>query len=70
MNICDIICRDYHPESVFTHMESIMILVIEESEDVMLELLTSILSVLKKDKEVRCNLVGWVCCTHCCEEFM
>lgn len=35
-----------------------MTLVIEESEDVTLELLTPILGVLKKHKEVRCNL--WV----------
>lgn len=51
-------------------MESVMTLVIEESEDVTLELLTPILGVLKKDKEVRCNLVGWICCTPCSEEFM
>ncbi|KAK1370194.1 hypothetical protein POM88_036286 [Heracleum sosnowskyi] len=43
--------RDCHPESVFTHMKSIMTLVIEESEDVTLELLTPILGALKKDKE-------------------
>ncbi|KAL8109903.1 hypothetical protein AgCh_025849 [Apium graveolens] len=43
--------RDYHPESVFTNMEKIMSLVIEESEDVTLELLTPILGVLKKHKE-------------------
>ncbi|KAL1833211.1 hypothetical protein ACET3Z_002862 [Daucus carota] len=43
--------RDYHPESIFTYMESVMTLVIEESEDVSLDLLTPILGVLKKDNE-------------------
>lgn len=50
--------RDYHPESVFTYMESIMTLVIEESEDVTVELLTPILGVLKKDKE-NTQTISW-----------
>ncbi|WOG84102.1 hypothetical protein DCAR_0103282 [Daucus carota subsp. sativus] len=43
--------RDYHPESIFKYMESVMTLVIEESEDVSLDLMTPILGVLKKDNE-------------------
>ncbi|KAF4363730.1 hypothetical protein G4B88_000959 [Cannabis sativa] len=45
--------RDYHPETVLSSMETIMTLVLEESEDISLELLTSILSCVKIDnKEV------------------
>ncbi|KAE8056284.1 hypothetical protein FH972_013070 [Carpinus fangiana] len=43
--------RDYHPENVFSSMETIMTLVIEESEDISLELLTPILDSVKKDNE-------------------
>ncbi|XP_031373588.1 titin homolog isoform X2 [Punica granatum] len=43
--------RDYHPEQVFTSMETIMTLVIEESEDISPELLSPILHTLKKDQE-------------------
>lgn len=42
-----------------------MTLVIQESDEVSHELLTSILGVLKKDNEVRYNLVGWICCSPC-----
>lgn len=45
-----------------------MTLVIEESDEVSLELLTPILGVLKKDNEVTCNLMGWMCCTPCFDE--
>jgi len=44
--------RDYHPENVFTSMETIMSLVLEESEEISLELLTPILASVKRDNEV------------------
>ncbi|GLT72796.1 hypothetical protein SLA2020_447000 [Shorea laevis] len=43
--------RDYHPENVFSSMATIMTLVIEESEDISIELLTPILASVKKDNE-------------------
>ncbi|KAK9280152.1 hypothetical protein L1049_013839 [Liquidambar formosana] len=43
--------RDYHPENVFTSMETIMTLVLEESEDIPLELLSPILACVKRDNE-------------------
>ncbi|KAF4353489.1 hypothetical protein F8388_013781 [Cannabis sativa] len=39
--------RDYHPENVFQSMETIMTLVLEESEDIPMELLTPILECVK-----------------------
>ncbi|KAK4277237.1 hypothetical protein QN277_015259 [Acacia crassicarpa] len=44
--------REHHPESVFSSMEIIMTLVIEESEEISLDLLAPILASLKKDEEV------------------
>ncbi|XP_047329519.1 sister chromatid cohesion protein PDS5 homolog C-like isoform X2 [Impatiens glandulifera] len=43
--------RDYHPENVFSAMMAIMVLVLEESEDVSLELLSPVLAILKKDNQ-------------------
>ncbi|MED6115307.1 hypothetical protein PIB30_089216 [Stylosanthes scabra] len=43
--------REQHTENVFSSMETIMTLVIEESEDIPLELLSPILDSLKKDNE-------------------
>lgn len=43
--------RDYHPENVFSSMETIMTLVLEESEDISLELLSPMLDSVKKDNE-------------------
>ncbi|CAK9146640.1 unnamed protein product [Ilex paraguariensis] len=43
--------RDYHPETVFSSMETIMTLVLEESEDIPFELLMPILASVKKDNE-------------------
>ncbi|XP_038884574.1 titin homolog [Benincasa hispida] len=43
--------RDYHPENVFTSMETIMSLVLEESEDMAVGLLSPILESVKKDNE-------------------
>ncbi|XP_022892679.1 neurofilament heavy polypeptide-like [Olea europaea var. sylvestris] len=43
--------RDYHPENIFSSMETIMILVIEESEDISPELLTVLLASVKRNSE-------------------
>lgn len=43
--------RDHHPENVFSSMEMIMTLVIEESEDISQELLSPLLAALRKDNE-------------------
>ncbi|KAE9586919.1 hypothetical protein Lalb_Chr23g0268251 [Lupinus albus] len=43
--------REHHPENVFTSMEIIMTLVLEESEDISLELLSPLLDSVKKDNE-------------------
>ncbi|KAL9677179.1 hypothetical protein QQ045_005407 [Rhodiola kirilowii] len=43
--------RDYHPENVFTSIESIMIRVIEESEEISIDLLFCILDTVKKDNK-------------------
>ncbi|XP_061365246.1 sister chromatid cohesion protein PDS5 homolog C-like [Gastrolobium bilobum] len=45
--------REHHPENVFSSMETIMTLVLEESEDISLDLLSPLLASVKKDnKEV------------------
>ncbi|KAJ4707792.1 Sister chromatid cohesion PDS5 B-B [Melia azedarach] len=43
--------RDDHPENVFSSMETIMNLVLEESEEIPLELLSPILAHVKRDTE-------------------
>ncbi|KAI3990683.1 hypothetical protein MKX01_022983 [Papaver californicum] len=43
--------RDFHPESVFTSMKKIMSLVLEESEDISHEIISLLLSILKKDSQ-------------------
>ncbi|GAB4854688.1 hypothetical protein Ancab_023270 [Ancistrocladus abbreviatus] len=43
--------RDYHPENVFTSMETIMTLVLEESGNIPLELVSSILQCLKRENQ-------------------
>ncbi|KAE8731669.1 hypothetical protein F3Y22_tig00002793pilonHSYRG00254 [Hibiscus syriacus] len=43
--------RDYHPQSIFTSMVTIMSLVLEESEDIPMELLSPILASVKIDNE-------------------
>ncbi|RZC73646.1 hypothetical protein C5167_049126 [Papaver somniferum] len=45
--------RDFHPEGVFTSMKKIMSLVLEESEDISHEILSLLLSILKKDNQLR-----------------
>ncbi|KAH1131621.1 hypothetical protein J1N35_002999 [Gossypium stocksii] len=43
--------RDYHAHTVFASMVTIMILVLEESEDISIELLSPILASVKRDNE-------------------
>jgi hypothetical protein len=43
--------RDYHPENVFSSMETIMTLVLQESDDISLELLTPILASVKRNND-------------------
>ncbi|XVF35666.1 hypothetical protein REPUB_Repub18cG0165800 [Reevesia pubescens] len=43
--------RDYHGEAVFSSMVTIMTLVLEESEDISVELLSPILASVKRDNE-------------------
>ncbi|KAL2318025.1 hypothetical protein Fmac_031901 [Flemingia macrophylla] len=43
--------RDHHPKNVFSSMETVMILVLEDSEDISLDLLSPILASIKKDNE-------------------
>ncbi|GMI95108.1 hypothetical protein HRI_003180100 [Hibiscus trionum] len=43
--------RDYHADTVFTSMATIMTLVLEESEDISMELLSPILARVKRDNE-------------------
>ncbi|XP_031120335.1 uncharacterized protein LOC116023466 isoform X2 [Ipomoea triloba] len=43
--------RDSHPDNVFSSMATIMSLIIEESEDVSVELLTQLLASVKKDSK-------------------
>ncbi|KAF2287271.1 hypothetical protein GH714_039505 [Hevea brasiliensis] len=52
--------RDYHPENIFSSMETIMTLVLEESEDISLDLLSPLLASVKRGNEevlpVACKL--------------
>ncbi|KAJ9184089.1 hypothetical protein P3X46_007864 [Hevea brasiliensis] len=43
--------RDYHPENIFSSMETIMTLVLEESEDISLDLLSPLLASVKRGNE-------------------
>lgn len=43
--------RDYHIEPVYSSMENIMVLVLEESEDISAEMLKPLLASVKKDNE-------------------
>ncbi|XP_047324394.1 sister chromatid cohesion protein PDS5 homolog C-like isoform X2 [Impatiens glandulifera] len=45
------VIRDYHPESIFSAMETIMSLVLEESEEISMELIHPILASVKKDNQ-------------------
>jgi len=44
--------RDHHPKDVFSSMETIMTLVLEESEDISFDLLSPLLESIKKNNEV------------------
>ncbi|XP_058727060.1 sister chromatid cohesion protein PDS5 homolog C-like [Vicia villosa] len=44
--------REHHPETVFSSMKSIMVLVLDESDDISLDLLSPIIDSVKKDNEV------------------
>lgn len=46
------ICRDDHPEVVFSSMQNIMIVLLEESEDVQEHLLLILLSKLGRNRSV------------------
>ncbi|GAB2269542.1 hypothetical protein Dimus_004461 [Dionaea muscipula] len=50
--------RSDHPEAVFLAMESIMTLVIDESEDISLEFLRAILSFVRKENQ-NSSLMSW-----------
>ena len=43
--------RDYHLENVFSSMETIMTLVLEESDNISLELLTPLLASVEKNND-------------------
>lgn len=45
------VIKDYHPKNVFSSMELIMTLVIEESEDISQDLLSLLLAVVRKDNK-------------------
>ncbi|GFZ07785.1 hypothetical protein Acr_19g0007220 [Actinidia rufa] len=53
--------RDYHPDNVFSSMETIMTLVLEESDDISFELILSMLAIVKRDNQevlpITCKLV-------------
>lgn len=48
--------RHYHPSNIFSSMETIMTLVLEESEDISPEILTPLLATMKKDNKVNFDL--------------
>jgi hypothetical protein len=45
--------REHHPEKIFSSIKTIMILFLEESENISLDLLSPILDCLNKDSKVR-----------------
>ena len=45
-------CREDHPESVLSSMQTIMVVLLEESEDIREELLFTLLSTLGRNKSV------------------
>ena len=47
-------CSDEHPESVLTSMQTIMTVLLEESEDIHEDLILILLSVLGRNKKVSC----------------
>lgn len=51
------ISRDFHSEDIFTYMATIMTVVLEESEEVTMELLTPLLATVKKHSKVFHGLI-------------
>lgn len=51
-------CRDEHSETVLTSMQTIMELLLEESEDIHENLILTLLSVLGRDKKVHIPFLG------------
>ena len=51
------ICRSDHPETIFNSMATIMTLVLNESEEISVDLLSSILAVLKIENKACYHLV-------------
>lgn len=45
-------CREDHPESVLSSMQTIMVVLLEESEDIREELLFTLLSTLGRNRSV------------------
>ncbi|VFQ84802.1 unnamed protein product [Cuscuta campestris] len=43
--------REYHPDHIFSSMESIMIIVLEESEEISMDLVTNLLASVKKENK-------------------
>ena len=56
------ICSDDHHESVLSSMQTIVTVLIEESEDVREDLLLVILSVLGRNKSVSISILCWCVC--------
>jgi sister-chromatid-cohesion protein PDS5 len=52
-------CSDDHPESVMSSMQTIMVVLLEESEDVREDLLFVILSILGRNKSVSTFSLCW-----------
>ena len=53
------LCSDEHPESVLASMQTIMVVLLQESEDIQEDLLFSILSVLGRNKKVSILSLLW-----------
>ena len=52
--------RDDHPESVLSSMQTIMVVLLEESEDVREDLLSTILSSLGREKKVSTSFCNFL----------
>jgi len=50
--------RDDHPESVLSSMQTIMVVLLEESEDVREDLLSILLSKLGREKKVSISFIN------------
>lgn len=54
--------RDDHPESVLSSMQTIMVVLLEESEDVSEDLLSILLSALGRGKNVSTSFISSFSC--------